>query len=391
MATPLDNQRASLFAFLAFWIVIAVGCVLGVQVARGLGLGKNNGTTHAAASTPRPTPVRSQSSVTLASIFSPQTPQLRGYARKQLRTLIATGDVIPARSVNYKMTVYNDFLYPFRRTAGFLRTGDITLINMESPLTNVCPVTTEGLSFCGNPRFVEGLKFAGIDVACTANNHIGNQGEAGILETWQHLQAGGIRPCGYSRVAYMTVRGLRFGFIAYNTVGERFNYQIARKQIRNVKRHVDVLIVSVHWGREYVAIPTTAPGVADDNPRRVAHWIIDSGADLIIGNHPHHVQGVEIYKGHLITYAHGNFAFDQMFATPADCPGSADNFNFMCTTREGVVGTYTFAGKMLVSVRYKPVVIYDYAQPRWATPQHASVILKGMRDASMKIAQLPVP
>jgi hypothetical protein len=60
----------------------------------------------------------------------------------------------------------------------------------------------------------------------------------------------------------------------------------------------------------------------------------------------------------------------------------------MCTTREGVVGTYTFAGKKLVAVRYKPVVIYDYAQPRWATPQEAKVILNGMRASSDSIARM---
>lgn len=384
MSTRSDSGRASVLAFLAFWVVIALGCLVGFQLVRALGLGRTaaGGTTHAAAATPRPTAALSRPGLTLASIFSAGAPSLSGYKRSDLRTLIATGDVIPARSVNYKMTVYNDFLYPFRRTADYLRTGDITLINLESPLINGCSVTTEGMSFCGNPAFVNGLTYAGVDVACSANNHIGNQGEAGIVETWQHLTAAGIRPCGYSRVAYMTVRGLRFGFIAYNTVGQRFDYAAARKQIQAVRPHVDVLVVSVHWGKEYVAIPTTAPGIADDDPRRVAHWIIDSGADLIIGNHPHHVQGVELYKGHLITYAHGNFAFDQMFMTPQDCPGVASNFNFMCTTREGVVGTYTFAGKRLVAVRYKPVVIYDYAQPRWATPKQAQIILNGMRNAS---------
>ncbi|HEX8918910.1 MAG TPA: CapA family protein [Chloroflexota bacterium] len=388
MARRPDNDRTSVVAFAGVWAVIAVLCFAAYLLTHALGMGKTTTATHAAPATVRPTAALSHPALSLTSIFSAQPPSLKEYNRRQLRTLITTGDVIPARSVNYKMTIYNDFLYPFRRTAGFLRTADITLINMESPLIIGCPVTTEGMGFCGNPRFVEGLKYAGIDVVCTANNHISNYGDAGIRETWQHLSASGLRPCGYQRVAYMTVRGLRFAFIAYNTVGQRFDYAAARSQIQAVRKHADVVIVSVHWGREYVAVPQIAPGIADDNPRHVAHWIIDSGADLIIGNHPHHVQGVEIYRGRLITYAHGNFAFDQMFATPADCPGDPSNFNFMCTTREGVVGEYTFAGKKLVAVRYKPVVIYDYAQPRWATPQQARVILAGMRASSYLIARM---
>jgi len=133
-----------------------------------------------------------------------------------------------------------------------------------------------------------------------------------------------------------------------------------------------VVIVSVHWGKEYVALPSTEQGIADDDPQRVAHWIVDSGADLVIGNHPHHVQAVELYHNHLITYAHGNFIFDQMFSDE---------------TREGVVGVYTFYGKRLVSVRYRPVFIYDYAQPRWATSAQARSILNGMRAATEELAR----
>lgn len=382
---PSSSERSARTAFAAFWAIIVVLCLIGFVVVRAAGLGKAAPaalapTAKAQAKGATATP-KTGTRLSLRSIFGP-APSLRQYPRSQLRTIIATGDVIPARSVNYKMTIYNDFLYPFRRTADYLRTGDLTLINLESPLIAGCPVTTEGMSFCGNPRAIEGLKYAGVDVACTANNHIGNQGESGIEETWQRLESAGIRACGYSRAAVVNVRGLRFGFVAYNAVGQRFDYAGARRQIRELRKHADVVIVSVHWGKEYVSAPAIAPGIADDDPRRIAHWIIDSGADMIVGNHPHHVQGVEMYRGHLIAYAHGNFVFDQMFATANDCPG---DFNFVCSTREGVVGTYTFYGKKLVSARYRPVVIYDYAQPRWTTPQEAQVIMRGMQSASQAL------
>jgi hypothetical protein len=372
----------TLLGFLAFWIIVAAACVVAYRVVGALGLTgvqARPATPTVQAHKTRPAPAAG--AFTISSVFSAQPPSLAGYDRRQLRTIVATGDVIPARSVNYKMYTYGDYLYPFRRTAGYLRTGDITLINLETPLLNSCPVTTEGMSFCGDARAIQGLTFAGVDVACTANNHIGNYGEAAIEETWQHLRDAGIQPCGLSHTAVVTIRGLKFAFLAYNCVGERFDYGLARQEIRAARKLAQVVIVSVHWGKEYVPVPQTAPGIADDDPVRVAHWIIDSGADLIIGNHPHHVQGVELYHGHLITYAHGNFVFDQMFGIP-DCPGDA---NLFCTTREGVVGTYTFYGTRLVSVRYRPVVIYDYAQPRWATPQEAKVILSGMQAATQEL------
>jgi len=280
------------------------------------------------------------------------------------------------------MVEYSDFLYPFRQTAAYLRSGDLTLINLESPLlSSGCPVTDAGMQFCGDARFVTALKYAGVDTACTANNHIGNYGDAGIRETWDHLRAAGIGFCGYGSVDHKTVRGLRFAFLAYNAVGNRFDYTLARREIRAARRTADVVVVSVHWGKEYVPVPEVAPGIADDDPVRVGHWIIDSGADLIVGNHPHHIQGVELYRGRLIAYAHGNFVFDQMF-TGVDCPGDA---NVVCSTREGVVGVYTFYGTRLVAVRYHPVIIDDYAQPHWATARESGVILAGMRDATRRL------
>jgi hypothetical protein len=372
--TSTRSDRITLLIFASFWIVVAVGGWLGYTLVQASGIAGGSASSSSAARAihdrsfrlPVPPPL------TIASVFAAQSQSLDRYGRQNLRTLIASGDVIPARSVNYKMVTYNDFLYPFRRTAGYLRSGDITLINLESPLiVNGCPVVYEGMQFCGDPRFVQGLRFAGVDTACTANNHIGNYGPQGIQETWNHLRAAGIGYCGYGLVDHKTVRGIRFAFLAYNAVGERFDYANARRQIRAARKGADIVVVSVHWGKEYVAVPTVAPGIADDDPQRVAHWIIDSGADLIIGNHPHHVQAVELYHHHFISYAHGNFIFDQMFSMP---------------TREGVVGSYTFYGKRLVAVRYRPVVIYDYAQPRWADPASARQIMTGMRDATWQLA-----
>jgi capsule synthesis protein PGA_cap len=383
------QDRSTVIGFALFWVVLGAGCGIGMLIVHAAGLGRDaNPRVQAAPARSTPHGIIRKSpapALSLQSIFTPGAPRLGGYDKRKLRTMIATGDVIPARSVNYMMVTRHDFLYPFRPTASFVRNADVTLINLESPLiSSGCPVTVEGMSFCGDPRVVAGLTYAGVDVACTANNHIGNFGIPAIHETWQHLAAAGIQHCGLGDVAYHDVRGLRFAFLAYNAVGERFDYPTARREIREARKHADVVVVSVHWGKEYVSTPQIAPGIADDNPRQIAHWIIDSGADLVIGNHPHHVQSVELYHGHLITYAHGNFVFDQMFTT-RDCPGDA---NYFCTTREGVVGKYTFYGKQLVAVRYTPVVIYNYAQPRWATPPQAKVILAGMKAASLQLTHI---
>jgi poly-gamma-glutamate capsule biosynthesis protein CapA/YwtB (metallophosphatase superfamily) len=99
---------------------------------------------------------------------------------------------------------------------------------------------------------------------------------------------------------------------------------------------------------------------------------IDAGADLIIGNHPHWVQGVEFYKGKCITYAHGNFIFDQMWSQE---------------TREGVLGKYVFNADGLVDVQFYPIIIDDYAQARFADAVEADMILQRMKASSVEIAR----
>src|SRR5690242_3299082 len=97
-------------------------------------------------------------SLTLKGIFFGSPTSLKNLDPRKITTLLATGDVIPARSVNYEMTVHGDFTYPFLQTYKYTRAADITLINLESPLMDGCAVTNDGMTFCGDPRVVQGLK-----------------------------------------------------------------------------------------------------------------------------------------------------------------------------------------------------------------------------------------
>src|SRR5207245_10863762 len=94
--------------------------------------------------------------------------------------------------------------------------------------------------------------------------------------------------------------------LAYNRVGQPLDRDQLVAQIKALRPKVDVLAVSVHWGQEYDRIPSAVPPVANDNAVEIAHLAVDAGADLLIGNHPHRVQAVEIEKGKLLAYAHGN-------------------------------------------------------------------------------------
>ena len=136
----------------------------------------------------------SQTSQNVLSAVSARFPQVFGKFRTQKWTLVATGDVIPARSVNYQMTVRNDFSWSIAGIADLLKSGDITLINLESPLIPDCPLTNEGMVFCGDQKFIESLTLAGVDVANLANNHSLNQGFEGLRDLPRNLGGGKPRP-----------------------------------------------------------------------------------------------------------------------------------------------------------------------------------------------------
>ena len=280
--------------------------------------------------------------------------------------LVATGDIIPARSVNNKVTNLNDFTYPYLNTVNLLREADITFVNLESPLIPNCPATVEGMVFCGNQNNVLGLTYAGIDIVSIANNHAGNHGFEGIQQTIYLLHTHVVLTTGSGSAAVKVVKGLRFGFLGYNDIGTPekgiawADIPTIQKQVAELKQQVDFVIVTYHWGTEYKHNP-------DQRQIDLAHATIDAGADRIIGNHPHWVQGLEIYKNKFITYAHGNFVFDQMWSRE---------------TTEGVVGMYIFNANGLKDVHFYPIVIENYSQPRFATVVEAKKILNDMRIAT---------
>jgi len=260
--------------------------------------------------------------------------------------LIATGDVIPARSVNYQTTTRNDFLWPYMNIQDILASADLTLVNLESPLLITCPVTNEGMIFCGDSRNIEGLVASSVDIANIANNHFGNYGQTGIQESKTLLEKSNIQVSGAGNVAKQTVKGVTFSFVGFNDIGEagvgidKADDEVIVTRITQAKGESDVVVASFHWGVEYTHDPSI-------RQIELAHKAIDSGADLVIGNHPHWMQPVEIYKKKVIMYAHGNTVFDQMWSDE---------------TRLGVLGNYIFEGQNLVDIEFIPIRIDLYGQ-----------------------------
>lgn len=300
---------------------------------------------------------------TIEQIFSKDHSQFNSLPKNQIISLIATGDIIPARTVNFQTVNKNNFLWPYEKVADFLKSADITFINLEAPLLKKCPLTNEGMIFCGDERHIQGLILAGVDVVNLANNHSKNYGQAGIEETTKLLEKNNILSTGVAEPVFKDIKGLRFAFLGYDDVSSLINKESLKLEIMEAKSKADVLVVAFHWGVEYVSQPT-------ERQKELAHLAINSGADLVIGNHPHWIQPVEIYQDRIITYAHGNFIFDQEWSQK---------------TKEGVVGKYTFYNKKIIDVEFFPVQIKDFGQPYFVDGAQKQQILEDMKQESLKL------
>lgn len=314
-----------------------------------------------------------KSPLTLEKIFDNKTEQ-----GKNIIKVLVTGDVIPARSTNFQTLQRNNFLWPFEKTADILKSADITFINLETPLMQNCQPINEGMSFCGSSKHIEGLLSAGVDVASLGNNHSANYGKPGLDETKKLLEDNGILVTGLtgpvfkdeSPYAIKEVNGIKFAFLAYTDISKTPLVSSADEnkiasEVAEAKKHADVVIVQYHWGTEYITEP-------EERQKFLGKLTTDSGADLVIGNHPHWIKPIEFYKDKLITYGHGNFVFDQEWSQK---------------TKEGMVGIYTFDGKNLIDVEYLPVEIINYGQPYFLEGDKKQKILDELYSESKKLVE----
>jgi poly-gamma-glutamate synthesis protein (capsule biosynthesis protein) len=258
-------------------------------------------------------------------------------------SIILTGDIMLGRSVMTQSLGMNDPIYPFRKVADKLNTVDIVFANLENPVIENCPFSNSGFKFCADPKMVEGLKSAGIGIVSLANNHILNYGRDGEIETEKILTDNGIKWVGDGNLETTEKNGTKFGFLGFNFVDilpNDLDYQL----IRDSKAKVDVLIVMVHWGTEYTSQPT-------ETQKLIANNLIEAGADVISGSHPHWVQPIDYVSGKPVLYSLGNFIFDQEWSEE---------------TKNGLAIELTYQNAKLLNIEKLPVYMKNFAQPEWA-------------------------
>lgn len=230
------------------------------------------------------------------------------------------GDVLLAS--HFETEMWDSSRTAFR---GLYRLGgaDATIVNLE------CPITTRGAkipkpyNFRMNPRFLGVLTGAGIDIVSIANNHIFDYGSPGLYDTISYLDSAGVRHVGAGRTireahtpVVDTLGGRRVAFLAYYGGGEapgagKSSPGVARRDLAGIGADIGSLrrayascyiVIILHWGTERATRP-------DGGQVAFAHALIDSGADAVVGHHPHVLQGIERYRGGVIAYSLGNFMF----------------------------------------------------------------------------------
>jgi poly-gamma-glutamate synthesis protein (capsule biosynthesis protein) len=288
-------------------------------------------------------------------------------------TVALTGDILLDRGVR-KYLDSEGVDYPYEKVRNILGGFDIVFGNLECPITEggVPALKSWNLLFKADIENSYALRRAGYDVLNLANNHVMDYGPEGLLSTLDALEKSGIKAVGAGEDSekarlpvYVEVKDIVVGFLGYSAFPHEGYFFFADRpdvayadinrigdEIRNARDNCDFLIVSFHWGREFDFYPY-------DHQRELAYLAADSGADVVVGHHPHVLQGIEEYNGSRIFYSLGNFVFDWQVPTGTD---------------ETVIVGLTLSGGSIREVELIPVQIKD-CQPVLAQGDKAERIL----------------
>ena len=259
-----------------------------------------------------------------ASGVHPAVPSPSATPVRDTVTIALVGDILPAGRVAEAMR-REGADYPFRMAKPLLESADLAVGNLETPFTTRgVPAENKQYVFKASPDHVAALREAGFDVLSLANNHILDQGLEGLEDTIAHLQEAGLAYMGAGqneREAYAPAmlerNGITVALIGLSRVVPEVSWKAGPKHpgvaeaydttraiaaIREADEKADVVVVYMHWGLERKDHP-------EPYQREMGRAFIDAGADLVVGCHPHVLQGFEPYKDRWIAYSLGNFVF----------------------------------------------------------------------------------
>lgn len=301
--------------------------------------------------------------------------------------LAAVGDVMLASYVGQTIQATSP-RYPFEGAGvqELLSQADIAIGNLECAVSERGERVNKTYTFRADPAVIEGLQYAGFDVLSLANNHTGDFGDDALLDTLDALHDAGMVTIGAGRTIteaheakFLDMDGLRLAFLAYNQIyppsfaatatspGSAFmSEERMVADVQAARQLADVVIVACHWGIEYSSYP-------DASQRRLARLLADAGASLILGHHPHVVQGLEYHQDALTAYSLGNFVF---YHGPT------------AETVETVIMECVVDSSGVKMVRLVPVAIRDH-QPNVLSPEEGARVLERIMRVTREQNALP--
>ena len=285
---------------------------------------------------------------------------------REVKTILFTGDIMLDRGVE-ELINENNIYFPFQNILQFLKGVDIVCGNLEGPIVCELPdFSPQSLKFAFGTEMSKAVSIAGFNLLSLANNHASDMGIDGFKETKKNLMAYQIHSTGNPFCEKHD--SCNEIFLSDDIIFSAFNrilpFKTKDAEILDAIKELHVnhpekfIVINIHWGNEY-------QGHCSNTQRELAHRMIEAGADLIIGHHPHVVQNIENYRDRLIFYSLGNFVFDQYFSEE---------------TQEGLaVGLEIYPDKSVF--RLFPLQI-DLCQPALMNNAKAQFFLKQLAECS---------
>lgn len=215
---------------------------------------------------------------------------------------LGSHDYYEGAGYGFRLTVGEDYEYPFRNVVSYFEADDLTLVNLEGALTTTGYPAGARYSFKGLPEYVQILTENSVEGVSLANNHSGDYGEEGYASTKKVLEDAGVSYVERDDSTVITLEnGIKVGL--YGAVYYKLDAKVITQEIRKLRENgADIVIFVPHWGAEGAYRPA-------QDQIELAHQAIDAGADIVFGSHPHVLQPIEEYKDGVIFYSLANFCF----------------------------------------------------------------------------------
>lgn len=264
--------------------------------------------------------------------------------------------------------------YFFENVKEVFESDDITYINLEGPLTTYTQTAVKQFPIKGNPEYVDILKNSSIEVCNMANNHIYDCGQDGFLDNVKNLDENNIGYCGEGYIYNTTKNDIKVSCLGYRAflVDNVLKDTIKKDIERERSKGSDIICIMFHYGveREYYS-----NSVQED----ISRYAIDCGADIVVGNHPHVIQGIEKYKDKIICYSLGNFCFGAN-----KNPKDKDTFIFQQTFVKEKNGVISYGKSNIIPCSISSQTDLNDYKPTPLIESDAERILNRLKEYSSK-------